>query len=164
MCRGILSGRDSSTFDPESTVTRAEFVMMLQNLTKYPSSAIDIAFADVKSDDWFHGAVRMVSQKKGFMSGKGNDSFDPYGILTTEEIAVVVSKVMERYGYSGYTLASILNANDYSDVSTWALPGLSKVMEYGVIQLDANGNIKPQQEVSRAQAARILNRLYTLMK
>ncbi len=71
---------------------------------------------------------------------------------------------MERYGYSGYTLASILNANDYSDVSTWALPGLSKVMEYGVIQLDANGNIKPQQEVSRAQAARILNRLYTLMK
>jgi len=163
VCRGILSGRDSSTFDPESTVTRAEFVMMLQNLTKYPSSAIDIAFADVKSDDWFHGAVRMASQK-GFMSGKGSDSFDPYGILTTEEIAVVVSKVMERYGYSGYTLASILSANDYSEVSTWALPGLSKVMEYGVIQLDESNSIKPQQEVSRAQAARILNRLYTLMK
>ncbi|WP_430884271.1 S-layer homology domain-containing protein [Fusibacter sp. JL216-2] len=161
--RGILSGRDEKSFDPYSTVTRAEMVTMLQNMTKLLADPSETSFEDVKEDDWFNDAVMMAVQY-GYMSGRSASTFDPYGKLTLEEVAVVVSNVMEENELSTSSLKAVSQAADGADVSVWAMPGLANAMEFGLIGVDGENNIHPKRQVTRLETATILNKLYTLLE
>ena len=57
---GTINGFEDGTFRPTGTVTRAEFVKMLDETFGLTSTA-PINYSDVKTDDWFHTYYMTVS-------------------------------------------------------------------------------------------------------
>jgi len=87
----IVSGRTSTTFDPNGQITRQEAAAMLYRLCKalgyeFPASSNSYADSD-KIAPWAKEAVNAVSAA-GIMSGVGNNCFDPTSVYTCEQSAL----------------------------------------------------------------------------
>lgn len=70
---GKIGGYEDGTFKPDKTITRAEFVRLLNTATatSFTSSA-NISFSDVKESDWFFADVAKAVGSKitsGFEDG-----------------------------------------------------------------------------------------------
>lgn len=88
-------------------------------------------FKDINEDDWYYEPV-MKTNKKGYMSGTGNDSFEPDKKTTRAMVATILYRMAgEPEGYKG--------DNWYGPAKTWA-------MENDVSDgSDMNGTVTRQQ-------------------
>lgn len=161
--QNIISGRvqpdGSSKYFPSLNMTRAEFSsVMVQWLgldtAKYADTALP--FADSASiPAWALPAVKAV-YATGLMSGRGGAdgkvTFSPTGPITRQEVMTVIGHTQER-GYAEANLAA--QFKDSNSVSSWALPYVKTLVAQGVIS-GYDGNIWPNQYVTRAQVASII--------
>lgn len=148
--RAIISGRDSKHFDPNATMTRAEFAAIVVKSLGLTSKA-NQAFTDVKSGDWFAGFVGTASDY-GIVSGVGGGKFDPNGTITRQEAAVMVAKAAELCGMDVNmddvsirdTLAQF---SDYTASEQWARESLAfcyqtDILDDSVLKIEASTAIK----------------------
>lgn len=90
---GIVSGRDATTFDPHSKITRQEAAKMLGNTSKFFDVFELVTFKDVSySDDyniasWALDDVRFLN-KAGVMKGINPEKFAPKDLYTREQAMV----------------------------------------------------------------------------
>lgn len=85
----IMRGKGGSTFDPQSTLTKAEFITILKNLSDAKNSvsaATDLPFTDVSSRNWYYSNV-CWAYNKGLLDGTA-DSFQlsPNAPITVAEM------------------------------------------------------------------------------
>ncbi len=122
--RGILNGRSTDLFDPESLVTRAEFcAMVVRALGLEPVSA-DTSFADVSKDDWFCSAVQ-TAYAYGIINGVSETAFAPNDSITREQVCVMLTRAARLCGAdTAMTPAAVRDAlavyTDYRSIGTWA--------------------------------------------
>ncbi|WP_349668096.1 S-layer homology domain-containing protein, partial [Lacrimispora sp.] len=91
--RGILTGTSSTTFSPNASMTRGRFVTALGHLANADISAYKkSSFSDVKTDACYMGYIEW-GVKNNILDGIGGGKFDPDGLVTREQIAVM----MDRY-------------------------------------------------------------------
>ena len=92
---GLMSGFDATTFSPDTVSTRAQIVMILYNLsgdtTDY--SKYYVPFTDVMPGTWYYNAVAW-GYDKDIVSGMSATTFAPDGLITREQMAVLL------YGYT----------------------------------------------------------------
>lgn len=70
--KGLIQGYEDGTFKPGNTITRAEFVTLMNNAKGFWSEG-SINFSDVKNGSWFYSAVaRAVAAGyvKGYSDGQ----------------------------------------------------------------------------------------------
>ena len=90
----ILKGDDAGNFNPDNTITRAEFAAVVCRALGWEASANGAKgatmFTDVAADHWASGYINLASQQ-GIVNGKGNGIFDPEGNVTfTEAVKMLV--------------------------------------------------------------------------
>ena len=90
----ILKGDDNGNFNPDNTITRAEFAAVVCRALGWEASANGAKgatmFTDVAADHWASGYINLASQQ-GIINGKGNGIFDPEGNVTfTEAVKMLV--------------------------------------------------------------------------
>ncbi len=90
----ILKGDDNGNFNPDNTITRAEFSAVVCRALGLEGSANGAKgatmFTDVAADHWASGYINLASQQ-GIVNGKGNGIFDPEGNVTfTEAVKMLV--------------------------------------------------------------------------
>ena len=90
----ILKGDDNGNFNPDNTITRAEFAAVVCRALGWEASANGAKgatmFTDVAADHWASGYINLASQQ-GIVNGKGNGIFDPEGNVTfTEAVKMLV--------------------------------------------------------------------------
>jgi hypothetical protein len=157
--KGIVQGTGASTFAPERTVTRAEFAAMLVNALGLTKRG-ELPFEDVPADAWFAEPVAIAYQA-GIVAGKGDANYDPNGLVTREEMAVMA---MRAIGLRGET-ASVGAAAAYSDeseLSPWAVASVKEASELGLLLGRGEGRFAPKNGTTRAEAAQVLHRLLAL--
>ena len=95
----ILKGDDQGNFNPDNTITRAEFAAVVCRALGLESSANSAKgatmFVDVAADHWATGYINLASQQ-GIVNGKGNGIFDPEGNVTFAE---AVKMLVVALGY-----------------------------------------------------------------
>lgn len=101
---GIISGRTSTRFDPDASITREEAASILMRiadclgLTKFASSEL---FTDRKEiSSWAKESVNAVCGMN-IMSGMGDGSFDPDGSYTKEQAVSTMIRLMNNVPDSG---------------------------------------------------------------
>ncbi|WP_152393482.1 S-layer homology domain-containing protein [Paenibacillus guangzhouensis] len=152
----FVSGSEGQ-FNPQATVTRAEFAKMLALvLGLEPTSDQAIAFKDVKITDWFYPYVNAAYQA-GFIKGDGNQ-FRPNDKLTREQMAVILYKSL---GLQAADQSVALQ--DLAQVSTWAKAEVQAVIAHGVIT-GANNRFEPAGQVTREMATVVAMRSYQYKK
>lgn len=149
---GYVSGYPNGSFKPEGSVTRAEFVKMVNNLFGY-TETYDISFTDVNKNDWYYQEVQKAF-KAGYITGVSKTKFAPNDILTREQAAVIISKIMKLDGNS----VSSEIFKDSDTISSWAKDYVGSAYEAELIKGYNDNSFKPQEPIKRAEAIVLLDR------
>lgn len=160
---GLMSGFDATTFSPDTVSTRAQIVMILYNLsgdtTDY--SKYYVPFTDVRPGTWYYNAVAW-GYDKDIVAGMTPTTFAPDGLITREQMAVLLYGYTEKYAPAYLGGAASLNAfPDAASVSNWAYAAMSWAVGNGLISgIASNGAdyLAPSGGATRAQIAAIMMR------
>ena len=94
---GIVKGDDYGNYNPDSTITRAEFATMMCRLLGVEDEALAImssSFSDVPAGHWAVGYVAKAAEL-GLVSGYGDGRFGPADTLTYEQAVAVIIRAFE---------------------------------------------------------------------
>lgn len=148
-------GYPNGTFAPDSYITRAEAAELYWNVWKSddlpPAKGMDFGryFKDVLEDGWYYDSV-MYLTGSGTINGYPDGSFLPKNFITRAEFTKIVSRNVYYNRSSGFT--------DVSD-NHWALPYICWSHESGYISGYPDGSFRPNDNITRAEAVTIINRV-----
>ena len=179
---GVVHGISDTEFNPDGTVTRAEFLKMALGAadieeTEYRKGEC----LDVIASDWFAPCVQSALDRglipEGMISGysveivEGEDGskavyggqFNGNTPIKREEMAYITQSVYQ-YSLGEGSLANLetpvdIPFDDVNRVSLWALDGVRYAYTNGLILGMEDGTFRPQDTATRAQAAAIISNL-----
>lgn len=159
--RGIINGRGDGSFDPNATMTRAEFsAIVVRALGLVPKAGTD--YSDVTSEKWYAAYVGTAS-RYGIIQGRGDGSFDPESKITRQEASLMVMRAAGLCGMDtvlGETeIRNILAPfADYLKIAPWAQAGMAFC--YGEELFDPSDlNTEPERSILRCEIAQVLYNL-----
>ncbi|AZN43255.1 S-layer homology domain-containing protein [Paenibacillus albus] len=161
--RGVIGGYPDGKFRPNKVVTRAEFakIMMLASGAK-AKKVTKSTFADLQPTDW---ETPFVEASKTYLNGykltNGKLIFKPDSPAIREDIAVALVK-LKGYDKTHLPDQSMLQAmfKDFTGISKYARNYVAIAVESGIASGFPDETFRPQQPVTRAQAASMLWRAY----
>ena len=156
--RGIITGKTEDRFEPDGTMTRAEFATIIARGFGLPQMSV-ANFKDVTANDWFYNYVG-TAYNYGIIKGVSESEFNPNGTITREEAAVMVTRAAKLCGMDTEmgTLAvrdSLAQFIDYVKASDWSQSSLAFCFSEGILD-DSVMDIKPKEAVTRAEIASML--------
>jgi hypothetical protein len=159
--REIINGKGNGKFDPDGTVTRAEFAKMVALSLGLPEKTLN-PFADVKAGAWYETSVATAYFYE-LVNGVGNDNFNPTGTITRQSAAAMVSRAAKLCGMdTSLTDAEIRDTlsqfGDYRSVADYAQVALAFCYSEGILD-DSELEIQPTKSATRAEIAEMLYRL-----
>lgn len=164
--RNIIDGKSKTVFEPDSTMTRAEFAAIITKSLGLPLKGSAI-FTDVTENDWYYDYVN-AAYSYGIIKGVSVDVFDPGGTITREEAATMLVRAAKLCGMdteiTAFGAKNILAGfADYVRASDWAISSLAFCYDKGVLS-DKVMEIKPKEAVTRAEIADMLYNMLDLAK
>ncbi|MCY9660916.1 cadherin-like beta sandwich domain-containing protein [Paenibacillus chondroitinus] len=149
---GIVSGYPDSTFKPDSTVTRAEFAVMLMNALKLQGEGAQLTFTDnAKIGAWAQQAIGKAV-KAGIIHGYEDGSFRPDAPITRAEMAVIIANAMG----ASTTAGAATGFSDDETIPAWAKGSVAFVKQAGIVQGRDNNTFAPQANATRAESVVVL--------
>ncbi|MEG1857758.1 MAG: S-layer homology domain-containing protein, partial [Pseudoflavonifractor sp.] len=141
-------GDNKGNFNPTTGITRAETAQIFYNLLKNKEVGAAAAFTDVKPTAWYADAVNTLA-KLGMIEGRGKGIFAPEENISRAEFTVIALRFAE----------AITGTVDFSDVPAnyWAHHAISGAAQYGWIMGYEDGTFRPQEDIQRSEAAKIVN-------
>jgi hypothetical protein len=150
---GYINGYPDGTFKPENTITRAEFVKIVNSAKGYTAMK-NIPFRDVPVNEWYFQEVQKAYQAE-YIAGDNEGNFNPNAQITRQEVAVILNRI-EKGGDTSYALNGV---NDANKIDEWALPAVRAVYSRGYITGNDAGNFSPLSPLKRGEAVTIMNRV-----
>lgn len=153
---GIVNGTGKDTFEPERAVTRAEFVKMLSGTLKLTLSGTECGFADVEKNSWYYPYIAEVV-KRGIVSGISETEFAPEMPIKREEAATMVYRAASEKLFK----KTECDFADERTISGYAKEAV-KALSCAEIIKGSDGSFNPKSNITRAEAAVLLLRIYNL--
>jgi uncharacterized protein YgiM (DUF1202 family) len=158
----IFEGTSENTFSPDTTMTRAQFVQVLANISKIDTSDknVDAGFTDVKSGKWYAPAVKWAAENE-IVSGMGDGIFAPESEVTREQMCVILVNYTEKY--LGKKLKVKEETEVFADndsISSWANKDVYKCQAADLISGVGDGMFSPKTFANRAQGATIFTQFH----
>jgi len=160
--RGLFSGTSTTTFSPNTAMTRGMFVTALGRLANADVSGYTkSSFTDVKGDAYYMGYIEWAS-KNNIVNGVGNGRFAPDQSITREQMAVI----MQNYAkIIGFTLPKVHVENTFADsikINAYAKEAVKQMQMAGVISGKNSNLFDPQGTATRAEVSAVLRRFVEL--
>ncbi len=156
---GLFNGASATTFEPESTMTRAMLVTVLWRYEGKPAAGAP-DFADVPAGQWYAEAVAWASGN-GIVNGVGHNKFEPDSTITREQMAAILYRYAKMREVDTTAKGDFAAFVDADKVSTYAAEALQWCVGEGIITGNSSAGklyLQPQNEANRAQVAAILMR------
>lgn len=158
--RNIITGTSEKTFSPQKNITRADFIKMLVGVLGKTEQAAS-GFQDVSPSDYYFEAVS-TAKAIGLAGGTGDNKFNPKAQITRQEMMVLLDRALAISGEQLTEKASLAAFADRDRVSGYAKDSVSKLIASGIIQ-GSSGKLRPQDHLTRAESARVLQLVYKLL-
>ena len=158
---GVISGRSSTSFAPNRSMTRGQLATMLDRQLQEHGVTLDddvpVTFTDISTSTHAPGITRLAAA--GIINGRTDGTFGPDAVVTREQMASLIDGAATRgfhlqLGGSG--------PHGFADVpATGAHAGsVDRLAAARIVAGTGNDRFEPAQPVNRAQAASILMRLH----
>ncbi|MEQ2400715.1 S-layer homology domain-containing protein [Peptoniphilus hominis (ex Hitch et al. 2025)] len=145
-----ISGYPDNTVRPDGNLTRAEAVTMLVRLKAYPLTEGEEIFKDVKANAWYAPFIS-AAYKNNILEEKKGEAFRPDEKITRAELAQLISHLDKKNNakasfpdIAGHKYEAAINQSF----------GNKRIAGY------PDGSFKPDNAITRAETARILNSLF----
>ena len=149
----FIIGFPDGTISPHASITRAEVVTILFRLlnddfrTRHWNQQND--FTDVSASAWFNNAISTMADA-GIVQGAGGE-FRPNDAVTRAEFAAMIARFFRGFEASNGT---------FTDVEgIWAADYINLIAQFGWVEGVGDGQFNPNVNMSRAEAAAIVNRM-----
>ena len=156
---GIMNGVETDTFDPYGTLTRAQFVTILYRMAGTPAISGASAFTDVLEGRYYTDAVIWATEN-GITKGIGNDLFDPYAAVTRQQMVTFLYRYAQYTGADVSEKADLSGYTDADSVSGYAREAMAWAVGNEIIVGVSQTQLDPRATATRAQAAKVVQRLY----
>lgn len=155
---GIIGGKSATEFDPEGDVTRAEFAKMVVGLFGYKATSDAVNFEDCKAEDWFTSYVA-AGVEAGVIKGVSDTEFAPNATITREDACTILGRALNKVAQSNE-----LKFTDADKVAEYAVPYVALLSELGYVNGYEDGSFAPTNNITRAEAAKIIAGIYNANK
>ncbi|MED4555351.1 S-layer homology domain-containing protein [Lysinibacillus capsici] len=161
-----IHGYTDGTFRPNVNVTRAQMAAMLaRNLSdNHVPEASNLFYADTATS-WAKNDIEYI-RTEGIMQGRHDRSFGPNEMITRAQMAVIAVRWIDKQCVEGATDTSYCEINTsgetYRDVAVthWAAKEINRISAIGIMVGSGNGEFRPEEKLTRAQAVKVLNRIF----
>ena len=149
-----IVGYEDGLVRPNADITRAEvaaiFFRLLKDDVRDSNLTAENAFNDVAFGLWHNKSISTMAHV-GILKGRTSDTFVPNAPITRAEFAAICS----RFDRSNVEIKS-----DFNDISGhWVENEIRRAASLGWIQGYTDGSFKPDQNITRAEAASMINRM-----
>ncbi|RJE88734.1 DUF5018 domain-containing protein [Paenibacillus sp. 1011MAR3C5] len=163
--RMIVEGA-GNLFEPDREITRAEFAAILVRGLGLPMENGAAPFSDILQSAWYNDVVNTIYTYR-LITGFEDGTFNPNDRISREQAMVMLSRVMTLTGLKAKRTGQaadeiLLPYTDAASASKWALGGIADCIQSGVIMGKSGAKLAPQDFVTRAEAATIVQRLLQL--
>lgn len=134
-----------------SATSQAMLTTSLYRMAGEPAVTGSASFTDVADGQWYTNAVIWASQQ-GIVQGIGNGKFDPNGVITREQLAVM----FYRYVGGQPVSADMSRFQDSASISDWALEAINWAVAQGIITGNDQRYLAPGSVVARAEVDQLL--------
>lgn len=156
--REIVHGVSETMFMPEKRITRAEFTALLVRMLGIEPASENL-FADINSADWFAGEVNAAA--KAGLTAKADGVFDANAAIPREEMAYMLKKAYELKVGTAQGTAKVFTDSNF--VGAEFKEAVDFVSGLGLISGYEDGSFRPQGKLSRAEAVKVLSKLFEVM-
>ncbi len=147
--KGYINGFPDGTFRPDATLTRAEFVTIINKMYMYYVES-ENGFTDVDVSDWFYHDV-LVAVQAGYINGMGDGSFAPNEAVTREQVCKMLNSILQ--------LGDMCYTPEITDeVSDWARDSVLKMVAAYVFTLEDGGRFRATKPITRGEACMALEK------
>ncbi len=153
--RGMISGRDQYTFDPNANITRAEYCQILMGAINALNAKGESTFADVPLTAWYYNAVSVASQL-GIVSGYGDGNFGPNDLITRQDMALMTYKTAKIMNKSLEPVNAEITFEDSHEISDYAFEAVMTLQKAGIINGMTETTFEPHSNATRAQSAKVI--------
>ncbi|WP_370002032.1 S-layer homology domain-containing protein [Paenibacillus sp. RC84] len=163
----VVDGVTNTTFQPDRSVTRAEFAAMLVRSLGIQNTGGSSTFKDVASNQWYADVVATAAKLK-LVDGYEDGTFRPNNQITREELSAMVVRALSYAGVNTSTEITkgqaMLTKFKDSHTIVWAKDEIAAALSLGIIDGMTSTTIEPLQQATRAQSATMLKRFLTAAK
>jgi hypothetical protein len=166
----LMTGSTPTTFDPQSTLTRAMLATILyrnaavgDGVHTVPPSP-ETPFTDVAPGQWYTDAISWASSNN-LITGIGDNKFAPNDPITREQFATLLYRYTQWFAVGDAALgvppSSDTNLSAYTDaetISDWAQEAMAWAVANGLITGRTATTLAPEIPANRAEAAMLLQR------
>ena len=148
-----INGYEDGTFKPQNQITRAEACKILASLVDPEGEkSCEVSFSDVSQNDWFYSSVATLEEMGALDIWK--DKLEPNTAIKRHELVELVYAVA---GYSAESKKMLFLSDVYPDDRYYdaVMFGVSS----GIITGYEDGTFKPKNNITRAEAVTVFNRL-----
>lgn len=149
---GIIKGYEDGTFRPDNSITREEVAQLFSNFIG--QKGLNAEVPDDAKNRWSTEAIQNLISR-GLLDGYPDGSFKPENRITRAEMANIAYKYL-------YTQESLYNQYiNFSDVESdaWYYFAVTNAAGNAVVQGYLDGTFRPEDYITRAEAARIITNL-----
>lgn len=149
-------GYEDGMVKPENAITRAEVASIFYRLLKddvRDANTTDVSeFSDVSASDWYGTTVATLSAMD-IVRGYEDGTFRPNAPITRAEFAAIATRFFEETGAE-------YEPGTFDDVTgnEWFANAIADAVELGLIGGYPDGTVRPNNNITRAEACAIVNR------
>ena len=141
---------------PQNNITRAEvatiFYRLLEDEVRDEYDTTVNNFSDVSADAWYNQTVSTLSSM-GIVKGYEDGTFRPNAPITRAEFGAIATRFFEETG-------ATYEPGTFSDVvgDEWFAGAIQDAVNLGLIGGYEDGTVRPNNNITRAEACAIVNR------
>ena len=149
-----INGYADGTVRPTGNITRAEvatiFYRLLTDDSRKEIFKQSGDLTDVDATAWYNNAVCTLTNA-GVITGYSDKTFKPDAPITRAEFATIATRFYDK-------ATKTYDSDPYTDVATsWARQYIDHAAELGIIHGYDDGSFKPENNITRAETATLVN-------
>ncbi|ATW24905.1 S-layer homology domain-containing protein [Candidatus Formimonas warabiya] len=162
--KGLFTGTSSTTFAPQTTMSRDMLVTALYRLDGEPAvGSVTGSFSDVTTGSWYANAVAWATANE-IITGYDHNKFGPKDAVTREQMLAILYRYSSFKGYDTNASGDLTGFNDSGKIKDYALIPFKWGAGKGLIGGKGAGILDPDGDATRAEVATILMRFMDLMQ
>lgn len=156
----VVEGYSERNYFPNDYITRAEFLKIsLLNLGYVVSSKQAYEFSDISPGDWYYQYIT-YAHFQGFVEGYQDGTFRPNDKITRAEAVQMTMQIADIIAYDVSDIESrFLDVNS----DDWFANGVAVADDLGIIEGYNDFTFRPNNNITRAEAAAIASRTYNAL-
>ena len=156
--KGYIDGYEDGTMRPDQTITRAEYVKVVNNFFGFKDGKTDKKFSDISDDAWYAKYV-YAAVAQGYISGYEDNTFRPSNPITRQEATVILSRILkiDKEVYPKDHVDGLAQYSDGNEVADWAYTAIHSYSVYNFINGYEDGTLRILQNVTRAETVELLH-------